>query len=134
MAEPGGLSVRSLHRRVTDRDTAVALDSGEVPVLATPRLIAWMETATVESAAPYLTEEETSVGTGIRIAHRRAVPVGGGVDITATLPPGVTGPRLTFDVRAVDDSGEIVAVGEIDRRVVDRQRFLTAVRDPAGRS
>jgi predicted thioesterase len=30
---------------VSDADTAEALGSGDVPVLATPRLIAWMEAA-----------------------------------------------------------------------------------------
>jgi fluoroacetyl-CoA thioesterase len=32
---------------VTDTDTAASVGSGDVPVLATPRLIAWFEAATV---------------------------------------------------------------------------------------
>jgi predicted thioesterase len=39
---------------VTDDDTALALGSGEIPVLGTPRLIAWLEAATVAEAAPRL--------------------------------------------------------------------------------
>jgi predicted thioesterase len=39
---------------VTDADTATALGSGDVPVLATPRLIAWMEAATVQSVARFV--------------------------------------------------------------------------------
>jgi len=68
---------------VTDLDTAAAVGSGDVPVLATPRLVAWMEAATVVAAAPLLGAGDTSVGTAVRIRHRRATPVGQGVEVTA---------------------------------------------------
>lgn len=122
-----------MRRIVTEQDTAVALDSGDVPVLATPRLVGWMETATVESAAPYLRADETSVGAAVRIEHRRATLVGGTVEVTASVPPGTAGPWLMFRVRAVDGSGQVVATGEIDRKIVNRLEFLTTVRDLAAR-
>ncbi|MCT7353588.1 thioesterase [Streptomyces sp. 15-116A] len=112
-----------MRHEVTDDDTAVALGSGDVPVLATPRLIAWMEAATVRAAAPLVEPGGTSVGTEVRVRHLRATGVGAAVEVTAE-PPTVTGRRLTFVVRAVDGSGELVAAGEIDRVVVDRERFL----------
>ena len=59
-----------MRHEVTDADTAVALGSGDVPVLATPRLIAWMEAATVRAAAAFLVKGQTTVGTAIRIEHR----------------------------------------------------------------
>ena len=114
---------------VTGDDTAVALGSGDVPVLATPRLIAWMEAATVRSAAPFLGAGQTSVGTAIRVEHRRATSVGGRVEITVTAPASPAGSRLTFGVRAADGAGRIVAVGEIDRAIVDRERFLATTSD-----
>ncbi|MGW0765539.1 thioesterase family protein [Streptomyces sp. NPDC002676] len=123
-----------MRHQVTDADTAVAVGSGDVPVLATPRLIAWMEAATVRAAAPFTGTGQTTVGTAVRVRHLRATGVGGSVEVTAeaTEPsPVATGRRLSFLVRAVDGSGELVATGEIDRTVVDRQRFLAAVRDPA---
>ena len=116
-----------MHHRVTDADTATALGSGDVPVLATPRLVAWMEAETVRAAQPLLGAGQTSVGTAVRVQHLRATAVGGGVEVTATPPTGVTGRRLTFSVLAVDGSGEIVAQGEIERAIVDRDRFLGAV-------
>jgi fluoroacetyl-CoA thioesterase len=112
---------------VTDTDTAAALGSGDVPVLATPRLIAWMEAETIRAVTVFLGSGQTTVGTAIRLEHRRATPVGGSVEITATPPRDVAGSRLTFHVRAVDGSGEIIAAGEIDRAIVDRQRFLASV-------
>ena len=116
-----------VRHEVTDADTATALGSGDVPVLATPRLIAWLEAATVRSAAPLLAVGQTTVGVAVRVEHRRATPVGSSVEVTAaTTTQDGAGRRLTFVVRAVDGSGEVVATGEIDRAVVDRERFLAA--------
>jgi fluoroacetyl-CoA thioesterase len=115
---------------VTDADTATALGSGDVPVLATPRLLAWLEAATVAAAAPLLAPERTSLGTAVRIEHRRATAVGGRVEVTATLVGPAGGRRLTFDVRAVDAAGDTVATGQIERAVVDRAAFLASVPDP----
>ncbi|MEU3420688.1 hotdog domain-containing protein [Streptomyces murinus] len=115
--------VSDVHR-VTDADTARALGSGEVPVLGTPRLIAWLEAATVRAAAPFTGPGETTVGTAVRVRHLRATPVGGRVEVMARPPARTGARRLTFGVRAVDAQGLAVAEGEIDRAVVDRRRFL----------
>jgi len=117
-----------MNHDVTDGDTATALGSGDVPVLATPRLIAWMEAATVQAALPFLRAGQTTVGTAIRIDHRRATPIGSSVEITATPPrrdPAES--RLTFDVRVVDGSGQVVAAGQIERAIIDRRRFLASL-------
>lgn len=119
-----------MRHEVTEADTAERVGSGDVPVLATPRLIAWMEAATVRAAAPFTATGQTTVGTAIRIEHLRATRVGGRVEITAEPPAAAAARRLTFLVRAVDGSGELVATGEIDRAVVDRQRFLATAPGP----
>jgi predicted thioesterase len=114
---------------VTDADTAVTVGSGDVPVLSTPRLIAWMEAATVHAAAPFTGTGQTTVGTAVRLEHLLAIRVGGRVDVIAE-PPAAAGRRLTFLVRALGGSGELVAAGEIDRVIVDRQRFLAVALGP----
>jgi fluoroacetyl-CoA thioesterase len=113
-----------VHYEVTDEDTAARVGSGDVPVLATPRLIAWLEAATLTAAAPFTAPGQTTVGTAIRIKHLRATRVGGSIEVSAEPPTAPAGRRLTFAVRAVDDSGQLVATGEIDRAVVDREEFL----------
>nr|WP_068186811.1 hotdog domain-containing protein [Mycobacterium sp. UM_CSW] len=110
--------------QVTDADTAAQIGSGDVPVLATPRLIAWLEAATVQAAAPFTGPGQTTVGTAVRIEHRRATHVGGSVEVTAEARSPGEGRLLTFEVQAVDDSGQLVARGEIDRVIVDREKFL----------
>lgn len=116
-----------MNYEVTDADTAVVLGSGDVPVLATPRLIAWMEAETVRAAVPFLEPGQTTVGTAIRIAHQRATPVGSRVEIMAKPPLSADVRVLTFLVQATDSSGQLVAAGEIDRTIVDRQRFLSGL-------
>ncbi|WP_431962449.1 thioesterase family protein [Actinacidiphila sp. bgisy160] len=119
-----------MRHEVTDADTATAAGSGDVPVLSTPRLIAWMEAETVHAAAAFTAAGQTTVGTALRIEHVHATPVGGKVDVFAEPPPSPRGRRLTFRVGALDDAGRLVATGEIDRAVVDRERFLAAALDP----
>ncbi len=119
-----------MRHEVTDADTAAALGSGDVPVLGTPRLIAWMEAATVRAAAAWINPDQTTVGTAIRIEHRRATAVGDSVEVTATPPREAAGRLLTFEVQAADGSGQVVAAGQIDRVIVDRSRFLGAASQP----
>lgn len=111
-----------MNHEVSDADTAVALGSGEVEVLATPRVVAWLEAATVEAARPHLDGGQTTVGTAVRVRHRRPTRVGGTVEVSADEPT-VDGKKMTFAVRAVDGGGELVADGEIDRVVVDAATF-----------
>lgn len=110
---------------VTDADTAVSLGSGDVPVLATPRLIALLEAATVAALDGALDPGQTSVGTHVEIDHLQALSVGAPVRAEATLID-VRGRRLTFTVEAVD-ARSVVAAGTVVRAVVDRDRFLAGV-------
>lgn len=107
---------------VGDADTAIAAGSGDVPVLATPRLLALAEAATVEAVRDHLGDGRTSVGTRVVLEHRAASPVGARVTVEAELEE-VDGRRLVFGVRAVDARG-VVGIGRIERAVVERERFL----------
>ena len=64
----------------------------------------------MRAVAAFLGKGQTTVGTAIRIEHRRATPVGGSVEITATPPRAVAGSRLTFRVQAVDGRHRRVVV------------------------
>jgi predicted thioesterase len=107
---------------VGDADTAVALGSGDVPVLATPRVLALLEAATVAAVAASLADGQTTVGARVALEHRAATPLGRTVTARARLA-GVDGRRLTFDV-ALQDGDTVAASGTVDRIVVDRATFL----------
>jgi fluoroacetyl-CoA thioesterase len=122
MALEPGLSA-SVALTVTEADTAQALGSGDVPVLATPRLIALAEAATVRATARHLPSGATTVGTRVELAHLAPTAIGGTVTVTAELST-VDGRRLTFAVSAAD-GGTPVAEGTVERVLVDRTRFLS---------
>lgn len=107
---------------VTHADTAIAVRSGSVPVLATPRVLALCEEATVAALAGLLEEGTTTVGMRVQLDHVQPTPVGGHVRAEAKLER-VEGRRLTFTVNAHDDRG-LVAAGRVTRVVVDVARFL----------
>lgn len=112
------------HHIVSTADTARAVGSGDVDVLGTPRLIAWLEAATV--AALDLPETDTSVGTRVDVQHLLASPVGAAVAATARLVHR-DGRLCRFAVAAHHDVGEgpvLIAEGEVTRVVVDRTRFI----------
>ena len=110
---------------VTDADTAASLGSGSLPVLATPRLLAWCEAATCAAIEGHLGEGETSVGTRVSLEHLAASPVGAEVEVTAS-PAYVDGRlhRFTVAARHTGD-GKLVGSGEVTRVVVDAERFLS---------
>lgn len=119
--QPG--STAEIELTVTDADTAIALGSGDVPVLATPRLVALCEEATVAAISGQTPAGATTVGSRVECDHTRASRVGDRVTARATLVD-VDARRLQFTVTVADDGGHPVAVARIWRVVVDRDRFL----------
>ena len=111
---------------VTDADTAEAMRSGSVPVLATPRLIALCEEASVAALDGVLAPGQTSVGTKVQIDHLAATAVGQSVRAEASVEK-VNGRRIIFTV-SVNDARGLVAVGRVTRVVVDVERFLDRTR------
>jgi fluoroacetyl-CoA thioesterase len=112
---------------VTDGDTALALGSGTLPVLGTPRLLAWLEAATCAAVQDALSQGATSVGTRVELAHSGASAVGQELEVTASSSY-VDGRLHRFTVAATHlggrGDGKVVATGEITRVVVDAERFL----------
>lgn len=110
---------------VSPRDTAQALGSGSVPVLATPRLVALVEEATVAAVAAHLDDGQTTVGSRIELDHLSPTPIGRTVQARARLVE-VDGRKLVFEVEVLD--GTVVAArGRVERMTVDRRRFLDRV-------
>jgi fluoroacetyl-CoA thioesterase len=123
---------------VGQSDTAIAMGSGDVPVLGTPRLLARAEAASVAAVAPQLADGQTSVGTAVRLEHRRPSPLGADLSVEAELTE-IDGRRLVFMFiaraprgpaagagRADDDEDEdeVIGAGTVERVVVDREHFV----------
>ena len=118
--QPGRVGTATLV--VTDQDTAIAIGSGDVPVLATPRVVLLAEQAAVAALAAHLPEGSTTVGHRVQLDHLAPTAIGGTVTAEATLRT-IEGRRLTFVVSVRDQHG-LVAAGRLTRVVVERSRFL----------
>ena len=112
---------------VADQDTAVALGSGDVPVLATPRVLALAERATVAAVAGAIGPGATTVGVRVELEHLAASVVGATMRVSAELER-VDGRVLEFAVE-LRDGARLAARGHVTRVLVDRDAFLaTAAR------
>ncbi|WP_307816605.1 thioesterase family protein [Nocardioides limicola] len=113
---------------MTDADTAIAVGSGSLPVLGTPRLLAWCEAATCAALDAVLPEGATSVGTRMQVEHLAASAVGRDLDVVAeeTYADGRLH-RFTVTARHVggDDDSRLVGTAEVTRVVVDAESFLS---------
>jgi predicted thioesterase len=107
---------------VRDDDTAIALGSGSVPVLASPRLVAWLEAAAVAAVDSTIGDGSTTVGTLIDMQHLAATAVGRPVEARATVT-SVEGRTIEFELSATDDRATI-ATGRHTRVIVDVERFV----------
>jgi fluoroacetyl-CoA thioesterase len=116
-----GLSA-AVSLEVTDADTAIALRSGDVGVLGTPRVVALAEEAAVKAVEESLGAGSTTVGYRVQLDHLAPTMPGTTISAEATLET-VEGRRLTFRV-AVSDPHGLVAAGRITRVTVERDRFM----------
>ena len=99
---------------VTEDKLALHVGSGDLPVFATPAMMA---------VSAHLPEGCTTVGSEISSTHLRPTVLGGKVSATAELV-AVEGRKLDFTVQAQDADGNLLGKGTHTRYVVDRQRFM----------
>jgi predicted thioesterase len=111
---------------VTAGDTATTMGTGDVPVLATPRLLQLCEQAAVVALGPNLEPGQTTVGFRVEFTHLTPVLVGSTVVATATLER-CEGRRLVFNASVTDACG-LVAAGKVTRVLVERERFMEKAR------
>ncbi len=111
---------------VTEEKTAKAMGSGDLPVLATPAMIALMENAAMRCVADTLPEGITTVGTRMEVSHDRASAVGAEITARATLTER-TERSFTFRVEAFE--GEVqIGAGIHTRATVQAERFLAKLK------
>ena len=109
-----GLTCQS--RTVVAADnTAAEMGSGDLPVFATPAMVALMENAAMRAVAAEM-----------NVTHIK--PSGAGAEITATaVLAKVEGRKLTFNVGARDAEG-MIGEGVHIRYIVDREKFMSKVK------
>jgi len=107
--------------------SAKHVGSGDVEVLSTPSMIAFMEEASRLVVEDKLPHGFTTVGTLVNVRHLAAAPIGDEVEIRGILL-SVDGRRLTFWVEAWWRDKKI-GQGVHERTIVNREEFLNRLRE-----
>jgi len=107
---------------VTEALTAKAMGSGELPVYATPAMVALVEETAWKSVAPALEPGQGTVGTKLDLAHLAATSLGRKVRCETELVE-IDRRRLVFSAEVWDEAGKI-GEGTHERFIVDSERFL----------
>lgn len=113
----------SVAQVVTENDTAVAVGSGSLKVLATPKLIALVEKAAADLVEKNLSPEMTSVGTLVNFEHTAPTPVGMKFSAEVEIIE-IDGRKIIFNVKTFDEVRE-VGHGRHERFIVNREKFQT---------
>ena len=106
---------------VDEHNTAEAVGSGILKVFATPMMIALMEKAACDSVAPFIGDDEGTVGITVNITHESATPIGMKVYAKTELVE-IDGRRLFFKTEAFDDAG-LIGRGTHERFIIKNAKF-----------
>ena len=108
---------------VTEDVIAITVGSGDLPVLATPMMMALMENAAMLAIFDELPEGCTTVGGHIESSHLKPSKIGDVVRAEAEVIK-VDGKKIEFKVVAY--SGEtLLGEGTHLRFIVDREKFMS---------
>jgi predicted thioesterase len=110
---------------VAAEDTCRAVGTGDLDVLATPKVLAMLECAALNAVEGLLDPALTTVGVRVQLEHLLPLSVGESICATASLLT-VRGRRVTFAVRLHDSEERVVGVGRLTRAVVERASFGAA--------
>ena len=110
---------------VTDAVTAMAIGSGDMPVLATPMMMALMENAAMLAVKDELPEGYTTVGGHIESSHLKPSKIGDVVRAEAEVTK-VDGKKIEFRVSAWSGS-TLLGEGSHLRFIIDREKFMLRI-------
>ncbi|MCT4601342.1 MAG: thioesterase family protein [Marinifilum sp.] len=108
---------------VGEKNTAKYHGSGKLDVYATPAMVAFMEGTAVACIDKDLEEGMDTVGIQIDTKHIKASKPGAKITCTAKLVK-VDGKKLTFEIEAADEEGQIGSAYHI-RYIIDPVKFMS---------
>jgi fluoroacetyl-CoA thioesterase len=91
-------------------------------IFSTPAMIGLMEYTCVLLVAPYLDENEQTVGIHVDVRHMAPTKIGQSVTVTADLLE-VKDNKLRFALSAVNDRGIKIGEGTHRRALIDTKNF-----------
>jgi len=92
-------------------------------VFSTPAMIGLMEGTCVRLMAPFLDENEQTVGIHVDVRHMAPTKIGQSVTVTATLLE-VKNQKMKLAVSAVNDQGVKIGEGTHRRALINTTQFV----------
>ena len=111
--------------KVETTHSALHQGSGDLEVLSTPSLIAFMENGAKELVKERLEDGTTTVGININVNHLQATKIGDEVNVEVKLV-SIDNSILSFEIKAYDSWG-LIGEGTHKRCVVNVEKFLSKV-------
>lgn len=116
----------TVKREVKLEHIASRYGEDQLPVLATPDIVSFMEYTALSSVQSLLPEGYSSVGAEIHLKHQRPVTAGTTLVCHSRLTE-ISGRRLFFEISLRSDTG-LVATATHTRAVVNNESFLRSIR------
>ena len=109
---------------VTENNTAKFMGSGDLDVLATPSLVAFMENAAKNYLNSFLTEDLGSVGSNININHIAPTLVCKKIIITGKITKVIKDKIIIFSLEAFENNKKI-GDAEHTRVIINNEKFIS---------
>ena len=109
---------------VTENNTAKFMGSGDLDVLATPSLVAFMENAAKNYLNTFLTEDLGSVGSNININHIAPTLVGKEITINGEITKIIKEQIIIFSLEAYENDKKI-GDAEHTRVIINNKKFIS---------
>ncbi|MBF0715241.1 thioesterase family protein [Gemelliphila palaticanis] len=113
---------------VKNNHSAIELGSGDLEVLSTPMLVAYMEETSRDLINKYISSEFTSVGSNININHLKPTKLGYSVKIISKINNIIKDKIVVFLIEAyeISEEGNSSKIGDAEhtRVIVNREKFL----------
>ena len=109
---------------VTENNTAKFMGSGDLDVLATPSLVAFMENAAKHYLNTFLTEDLGSVGSNININHIAPTLVNKEITINGEITKIIKEKIIIFSLEAYENDKKI-GDAEHTRVIINNKKFIS---------
>lgn len=110
------------HYQVKEDQTALAMGSGDLEVLATPALVAMMENCAKKLLAQKLSDDQTSVGFKMELKHLAPTAIGAEVIVVAEMGESKHS-KVDFAIKAFE-SDHLIGQATHQRVIVETAAFL----------
>ncbi len=112
---------------VQENNTAKNMGSGDLDVLATPSLVAFMENAAKNYLNIFLTDELGSVGSNININHLAPTLIGKEITVQGKITEIIKEKIIIFSLEAYEEDKKIGDATHT-RVIINNEKFLSKLK------